>query len=44
METIFIVYYVITGVVGFIVGMLIERVVLLYRDRKLIDKNEIKKT
>lgn len=45
METILLVVYcIIGGVIGLIVGMLIERIILLYRDRKLGNKNEIKKT
>lgn len=36
-------YCTIGGVIGLIIGMLIERIVLLYKDRKLVNKNETQK-
>ena len=44
METILLVVYcIVGGVIGLIVGMLIERIVLQYKDRKLVNKNETQK-
>ena len=45
METnLLIVHCIIVGVIGLIIGILIERIVLQYKDRKLINKNETQKT
>ena len=38
--TLLIVYCIIVGVIGLIVGMLIERIVLQYKDRKLVNKRK----
>ena len=41
METILLVAYcIVGGVIGLIVGMLIEKVILQYKDRKLVNKRK----